>query len=83
MKRVKSLVFSAVLLSMLAVNTLAGDQETPGFAPPPPPNCMATNTSNENTSAQLSVSCTQVGDTTAETADNLLYEALAALLSVF
>lgn len=76
MKPVKNFVFAALLVSTLAFNTFAGDVDTPGYAAPPPPRAMST--SDENTPIITS-------DTggTAETSDYLLFEALAALLSVY
>lgn len=79
MKPVKSFLLAALLVSTLAFNTFAGDIETPGYAPPPPPRAMTT--TDEDT---ISGSNTeqQDGGVTAETSD-LLFEALAALLSVY
>jgi len=79
MKPVKNFVFAVLLVSAIAVNTPAGEQETPGYVPPPP--SSATSTYEDTT---VSDSYTeQTGDVTAETSDYLFYEALAALLSVY
>ena len=78
MKLVKNFVFAVLLVSAIAVNTSAGEQETPGYAPPPPSRAMIT--ADEDTT----VSTTEPdGGVTAETSDYLIYEALAALLSVY
>jgi len=77
MKLVKNFVFAVLLVSAIAVNTPAGEQDTPGYAPPPP---RAMSTTDEDTT----VSTTEPdGGVTAETSDYLMYEALAALLSVY
>lgn len=81
MKPVKSFVLAALLISTLAFNTLAGEIETPGYvAPPPPPRAMTT--TDEVTTNTSSNTEQQDGGITAETSD-LLYGALAALLSVY
>jgi hypothetical protein len=73
MKLAKNSVLTVLFVSALAFNTYAGDLETPGIAPPPPPTSSGSvaNTTDEVTGIS--------GDET----DTLLYEALAALLSVF
>jgi hypothetical protein len=80
MKPVKNLLFAVLLVSVMAVSTPAGEQDTPGYAPPPPPRQMTT--SDEDT-AIIGSSIDQAGGITAETSDYLLFEALAALLSVY
>ncbi len=79
MKLVKNLVFAVLLMSAIAVNTPAGEQDTPGYVPPPPPRAMSYDedpiVSDSNTE--------QAGDITADTSDYFLFEALAALLSVY
>jgi hypothetical protein len=77
MKSVKNFVFAVLLVSTLAFTTFAGDIETPGYAPPPPPR-MSTTT--EETIPQTT---TETEQTILETSDYLLFEALAALLSVY
>ena len=76
MKLVKNFVFAVLLVSVIAVNTPAGEQDTPGYAPPPPPRAMST--SDEDTT-----NTEQDGGVTAETSDYLLLEALRALLSIY
>jgi len=78
MKPVKNFVFVALLLSSLALNTFAGDIQTPGVVAPPP--ARATSTTDEDTTVS---NTEQVGGVTAETSDYLLFEALTALLSVY
>jgi len=80
MKPVKSLVLAALLVSTLAFNTFAGDIETPGYTAPPPPRAMTT---TDETTTSSSTTTQEDGGITAETSDFLLYEALAALLSVY
>jgi hypothetical protein len=76
MKPVKNLVLATLLVSSIAFNTLAGEVEVPG-APVPPPRISTT---TEETTTDTS---TDTQQTTVETSDYLLYEALAALLSVY
>ena len=78
MKLVKNLVFALVLASVLAISAPAGEQDTPGYVPPPPQ--RATSTSDEDPTIS---NIEQVGGVTAETSDYLIFEALAALLSVY
>jgi len=81
MKPVKTLVFVAVLLLAFAVNTYAGEQETPTYVPPPP-RVMTTSTEAETTPLVGDPYSEQSGDAV-ETSDYLLFETLAALLSVY
>jgi hypothetical protein len=80
MKPVKHFFYAVVLVFAIALNTPAGEQDTPGFVPPPPP--RATSTSDEYTSVNESNPET-VGGVTVETSDYLLFEALMAFLSVY
>ena len=75
MKFVKNVVLASVLASVLAVSAFAGEQVTPGFVPPPPP--QAITICNDGT-----VVCDPNAEST-ETSDYLFYEALAALLSMY
>lgn len=79
MKFVKNFVYAMALVSAVALNTPAGQQDTPGFVPPPPP--PATSTSDEYTTDSSNTEAVAVG--TVETSDYLLFEALMALLSVY
>ena len=78
MKLVKQLLCAALLVSAIAVTTPAGEQDTPGYAAPPPPRAMST-TDDPTISGSTDP---QDGGITAETS-NLLYDALAAFLSVY
>ena len=78
MKLVKNFVFAVLLVSVIAVNTPAGEQDTPGYAAPPPPRAMTT--PDEDTTV---LTTQQDGGVTTETSDYLMYEALKALLSVY
>jgi hypothetical protein len=80
MKLVKNFLYAVVLVFAIALNTLAGEQDTPGYVPPPPP--RATSTLDEYTSVNNSNPET-VGGVTVETSDYILFEALMALLSVY
>ena len=77
MKLVKNFVFAVLLVSAIAVNTSAGEQDTPGYAPPPPPNAVSTSDEEITNTEQ------QTGGVMAETSDYLFLEALAALLSMY
>lgn len=80
MKLVKNFVFTVILVCTLAFNTMAGETDLPGYVPPPPPPEKAVE--EEYPVNPISATDTQLlAD--AETADNLLYEALVALLSVY
>ena len=74
MKPVKNLVFAALLVFSLALNTIAGDVQVPGIAAPTP-----TPTPEES---RIFVPAPE-SDTTVETADYLFLEVLTALLSVY
>ena len=77
MKPVKNLVFAALLVFSIALNTFGGDIDQPGAPAPPPPRITTT---TDETSTETS---TDTQETTVETSDYLFYEALAALLSVY
>ncbi|HET9713679.1 MAG TPA: hypothetical protein VFP64_17450 [Pyrinomonadaceae bacterium] len=74
MKLVKNFVFAVLLVSALAFNTFAGDVELPG-APAP-----KQGTTNEKL---IIVTSTDTQDPGVETSDYFIYEALAALLSLY
>jgi len=79
MKPVKNFLFALLVVSAMAISTPAGELDTPGALPPPPPRQMTTiydgTTSGSNTD--------QVDGITAETSDYLFLEALVDLLSVY
>lgn len=82
MKPVKNLVFAALLVFSIALNTFGGDIDQPGgaaaAAPTPPPPRMSTTTDES-----IPETNTETEQTMLESADYLLFEALAALLSVY
>ena len=75
MKLVKNCVFSVLLAMVLAVSALAGELDMPGAKPP------GATTPDEPKYAISGDPDATV--TTVETSDYLLFEALAALLSVY
>lgn len=79
MKPVKNFLFAVLLVFTLTLTTLAGDIETPGYASPPPPR-MSTTT---NETLPETTETAETEQTMFETADYLLFETLAALLSVY
>ena len=75
MKPVKNLVFAALLVFSIALNTFGGDIDQPGAPAPTPPPRMTTIIPVPDTGTQ---------GNTIETADYLLFfEVLTALLSVY
>ena len=79
MKPVKNFLFAVLFVSTMAINTSAGELDTPGAVPPPPPRQMTT--VNDNTVDGSDAEQAEV--ITAETSDYLFLEALVALLSVY
>lgn len=82
MKPVKSMLFVALLVAVLALKTVAGDVQTPGVVAQPsptPPNGMRT---YEPCTSVTDPYCER-SEEMLETSDSLFYEALAALLSVY
>ena len=77
MKLVKNFVFAVLLVSALAFNTFAGDVELPG-APAPKP---AQQQTYDEKSVTVTGTATQ--EPGVETSDYFIYEALAALLSLY
>lgn len=78
MKPVKNLVFAALLVFSITLNTFAGDIDVPGVAAPPPPPRMSTTTDET-----IPETTTETEQTMLETPDYLFFEVLAALLSVY
>ena len=81
MKLVKKSILALVLATGLAVSASGGEQSTPGFAAPTP-------TPTPDSVMIISDDGTVVYDsnpesTETDTSDNLLLEALAALLSMY
>ena len=84
MKPVKNLVLAALLLAVLAFNTVAGDIQTPGVAAPQPsptPNTMTY--SGTDSTPTLGDPYTEQSGETVETTDYLLFEAFKALFSLY
>jgi hypothetical protein len=82
MKLVKNFAFAVLLASILAVSAFAGEQSTPGVAGPSPiPTPERVTTASDRETCYY---CNpDSGSVTTETSDCLLFEALAALLSVY
>jgi hypothetical protein len=83
MKPVKNLVFAALLLCVLAFNTIAGDIQTPGVAAPQPsptPNGMTY--AGDVTTSSSDDAFAEPGETV-ETSDYLMFEALTALFYLY
>ena len=78
MKAVKNFVLAVIFVSALALNTYAGDMETPGSPTPPPPqnHSMTVSTTDENPSG------TEVNSEAYE-ASEMFYDAFLAVLSLF
>ena len=82
MKLVKKFVFTVLFVSAVAVNTYAGDLETPGLAAPPP--VQSTNSTTTATATSVGGGTAAQSNQTAMTpSDELLYQALMALMSLF
>jgi hypothetical protein len=78
MKPVKNLVFAALLVFSIALNTFAGDIQHPGIAAPTPtPETLIAATDETTPEA------TDSQQTTVATADYLFFEILIALISVY
>ena len=77
MKLVKNLVFALVLASILAISAPASELQTPGYVVPPPPPPQAVIVPDDGTGVS------DPADGSTETSDDLYYEALAALLSMY
>jgi hypothetical protein len=79
MTLVKKFVLPVLFVSVLAVNTYAGEIETPGFAPPRPP-CHSISPAPTGETTVTPVDPTAPTD---ELSDKLLYDAITAILSMF
>ena len=75
MKPVKNLVFAALLVFSIALNTFAGDIQQPGAVATPTP-------SPSPEESRIMISAPE-SETTTVTADYLFLEVLTALLSVY
>jgi len=74
MKPVKNLVFAALLIFSIALNTFGGDIDLPGAKPTPEPSRLVVAIPETDTDSQ---------EAKLETADYLWVEILVALLSVY
>lgn len=86
MKPVKHLVFAVLLLTVVAFNAVAGDIQTPGVAAPQPtptPTYAMSTFSGTATAPSLGDTDAEQSGETVETFDYLLFEAFAALLSLY
>ena len=81
MKPVKNLVFGVLLLFALALETLAGDIQTPGAAAPPPPPPASVIVMSNDDGTQPDPNSVQSGETV-ESA-YLLFDTIAALLYLY
>lgn len=82
MKLVKNFALAVLLASVLAVSAPAGELGMPGYATPTPsPTPLGASGSDKADGAFYGGP--DAAATTVETSDYLLYEALAALLSVY
>ena len=79
MKPVKNFLFAALLVCSMALTSYAGEIDTPGKTNPPPP-CTTIDSTNEDSSAPA---CGSEATVTYSVTDNLLYDALTALYSIF
>ena len=83
MKLVKNMVFAGLLVFTITVNILAGEVQTPAAASPQPSPTPNSLVAYEDGTNPLGYPCPeQTAVITAETTD-YLFEALAALLSVY
>jgi hypothetical protein len=78
MKVVKKLVLPVLFVCVLAVNAYAGEVETPGYVTPPPPDHSIYQANTEETTNNTD----QVINSN-ELSDQLLYDAMTAILSMF
>ena len=78
MKPVKNLVYAALLVFSIALNTFGGDIDQPGYATPPPPPRMTVATDET-----IPGTSTDNQPMTVETSEYLLFEVLTALLSMY
>lgn len=80
MKLVRNLAAALVLACALSVNVYAGDQQTPGYVPPPPSSSECTSDKSATTPQDDGKDTTSTQPTSS---DELLLEAVLALLSLF
>ena len=78
MNRAKTFVAATLLVFVISLTAFAGDQQTPGYLPPPPSSMMSCTTSETDQDTTDLAQATEV-----ETSDTLWFEALTTLLSVY
>ena len=78
MKLIKNVAAALLLAAALNVNIYAGDLDTPGYVPPPPPQATAP---AEDTDTAEEIQATEAQEPTL--ADELWVNALVALLSLY
>jgi hypothetical protein len=83
MKPVKNFLFAALLVSSMALPSFAGEIDTPGYTAPPPPPAKSTAVCSTDGDALALDSGSGTPVNSSETSDNLLYEALTVLYSIF
>lgn len=81
MKLVKNLVFAGLLVFTITVNISAGEVQIPNAVPTPTPSALI---AHDGGTSPLGYPCVEnTEEITANTANYLFFEALAALLSVY
>lgn len=80
MKLVKKFVCAVLFVSALSISAYAGDLETPGYAPPPPPDhSMSCSVSADESAGGSSVSSESIENPSADS----FYDAFMAVMSLF
>lgn len=83
MKPVKTFVSVAVLVFAFAIHAPAGEQQTPGAVPTPTPTNATSTFTGTVDAPSLDDSYYEQSGETVDTSDYLLFEAFAALLSLY
>ena len=84
MKLVKNLTAAAVLILALAVGSYAGDQQTPGFTPPPPsPTQTPGSECSQGTGTENQTPCTPADEDQVAAPNPLIIDAITTLLGWF
>ena len=82
MKLVKKFVLAVLFVSAVAFTAHAGEMETPGYATPPPSHSTATTGTSEVTTSNSTLDL-ESGEYASSPSDEIFYDALTAILSVF
>ena len=77
MKLVQKVLLATLFVSVLSVSAFGGDLETPGLASPPPSHSMSTSASTTDEAPSA------IAESVDEPSDELLYDALMLVLSLF